>query len=153
MDSSAHIILKTDDLITEKAKNQKNLDVGLSGFLGNKDNSGHVNFRGKKAEELLKLGLKVKDNELKGSAFSSTGNFGLGINEHIDLRLKYEPNTAIYGIGFFTVFARKGKRVARRKHQRSRLRNFQKVTKEDAKNWFKKKSKELLFKLIRNTEK
>ncbi len=102
-----HIILTTDDLITEKAKNQKNLDVVLSGFFGNKDNSGHVNVRGKKVEELLKLGLKVKDNELKGAAFSSTGNFGLGINEHIDLRLKYEPNTAIYGIGFFTVFARK----------------------------------------------
>ena len=109
----AHIILKIDVLITEKAKNQKNLDVGLSGFVGNKDNSRHVTVRGKKAEELLKLGLKVKDNELKCAAFSSTGNFGLGINEHIDLRLKYEPNTAIYGIGFFTVFARKGKRVAR----------------------------------------
>ena len=113
-----HIILKTDDLITEKAKNQKNLNVGLSGFLGNKDNSDHVNFRGKKVEELLKLCLKVKDNELKGAAFSSTGNFGLGINEHIDLGLKYEPNTAIYGMDFFTVLARKGKRVARRKHQR-----------------------------------
>ena len=70
-----HIILTTDDLITEKEKNQKNLDVGLSGFLGNKDNSGHMNVRGKKAEELLKLGLKVKDNELKGTAFSSIGNF------------------------------------------------------------------------------
>ena len=57
-----HIILKTDDLITEKAKNQKNLNVVLSGFVRNKDNSGHVNVRGKKAEELLKLGLKVKDN-------------------------------------------------------------------------------------------
>ena len=113
-----HIILTTDDLITEKAKNQKNLDVGLSGFLGNKDNSGHVNVRGKKEKELLKLGLKVKDNELKGTAFSSIGNFGLGINEHIDLRLECEPNTAIYGMGFFTVLARKGKRVARRKHQR-----------------------------------
>ena len=84
-----HIILKTDDLITEKTKNQKNLHVVLSGFFGNKDNSEHVNARGKKVEELLKLGLKVKDNELKGAAFSSTGNFGLGINEHIDLRLKY----------------------------------------------------------------
>jgi len=48
-----------------------------------------VNVSGKKVEELLKLGLKVKDNELKGAAFSSTGNFVLGINEHIDLRLKY----------------------------------------------------------------
>ena len=35
----AHIILKTDDLIIEKAKNQKNIDVVLSGFVGNKDNS------------------------------------------------------------------------------------------------------------------
>ena len=101
----AHIILKTDDLITEKAKNQKYLDVVLSGFVGNKDNSDNVNARGKKVEELLKLGLKVKDNELKCAAFSSTGNFGLGINEHIDLRLKYEPNTAIYGMDFFTVLA------------------------------------------------
>ena len=58
----AHIILKTDDLITEKTKNQKNLDVVLSGFVGNKDNSDQVNVRGKKVEELLKLGLKVKDN-------------------------------------------------------------------------------------------
>ena len=41
---------------------------------------------------------------------------------------------------FFTVFARKGKRVARR-NQRSRLGNFKKVTKEDAKNWLKKKLK------------
>ena len=136
-----HIILKTDDFITEKSRNQKNLNVVLSGFVGNKDNSDHVNARGKKVEELLKLGLKVKDNELKGTAFSSIGNFGLGINEHIDLRLKYEPNIGIYGMGFFTVLARKGKRVDRRKHQRSRLGNFQKVTKEDAKNWFKEKLK------------
>ena len=49
-----HIILKTDDLITEKTKNQTNLDFGLSESKGNKDNSGHVNVRGKKAEELLK---------------------------------------------------------------------------------------------------
>ena len=49
-----HIILTTDDLITEKAKNQKNLDVVLSWFVGNKDNTGLVNVRGKKEEELLK---------------------------------------------------------------------------------------------------
>ena len=34
-----HIILKTGDLVTEKTKNQKNLDVGLSGFIRSKDNS------------------------------------------------------------------------------------------------------------------
>ena len=54
---------------------------------------------------------------------------------------------------FFTVLARKGKIVLRRKRQRSRLGNFKKVIKEDAKNWFKENSTELLFKLIRNNEK
>ena len=34
-----HIILKTDDLITETKKNQKNLDIGLSGFIRSKGNS------------------------------------------------------------------------------------------------------------------
>ena len=37
--TSAHIILKTDDLNIEKTKNQANLLVGLSGFVGNKGNS------------------------------------------------------------------------------------------------------------------
>ena len=37
--NSTHIILKTDDLITEKTKNQKNLDDVLSGFIGSKGNS------------------------------------------------------------------------------------------------------------------
>ena len=112
-----------------------------------------MNVRGKKAEELLKLGLKVKDNQLKGTAFSSTGNFGFGINEYIDFGLKCGPNTGIYGMDFFNVLARKGKRILRRKHQSSRLGNSKKVTKEDAKNWFKENSTELLFKLIRNNEK
>ena len=77
-----------------------------------------MNVRGKKAEELLKLGLKVKDNELKSTAFSSTGNFGFEINEHIDLGLKYDPNTGIYGMDIFNALASKGKRVIRRKRQR-----------------------------------
>ena len=33
-----HIILKTGDLVTEKTKNQKNLDVVLSGFIRSKGN-------------------------------------------------------------------------------------------------------------------
>ena len=94
----------------------------------------------KNAEKLLKLGLKV--------AFSSTGNFGFLINEHIDLGLKYDPNTGIYGMDFFTVLARKGKRVAIRKNQRWRLGNFKKVTKEDAKNWFKEKLNGIIIKYI-----
>jgi len=41
--------------------------------------------------------LKVKEYELKKSNFSETGNFGFGIQEHIDLNIKYDPAIGIYG--------------------------------------------------------
>ena len=39
----------------------------------------------------------MKEFELLRKNFSDTGNFGFGINEHIDLGLKYDPSTGIYG--------------------------------------------------------
>ena len=42
-------------------------------------------------------GLKVREYELLRKNFSDTGNFGFGINEHIDLGIKYDPSTGIYG--------------------------------------------------------
>lgn len=49
--------------------------------------------RGEKALEILERGLKVKEYELKRNNFSNTGSFGFGIQEHIDLGLKYDPST------------------------------------------------------------
>merc|ERR1712178_353043 len=56
-----------------------------------------VTIRGEKAIELLEAGLKVKEFELIQKNFSATGNFGFGIEEHIDLGIKYDPTTGIYG--------------------------------------------------------
>ena len=53
----------------------------------------HVTVRGEKALEILDRGLKVKEYELKRKNFSQTGNFGFGIQEHIDLGIKYDPST------------------------------------------------------------
>ena len=53
--------------------------------------------------------------------FSDTGNFGFGIEEHIDLGIKYDPNTGIYGMDFYVVMARPGGRIAKRKRCRSRV--------------------------------
>ena len=39
----------------------------------------------------------MKEYELLRRNFSETGNFGFGINEHIDLGIKYDPSTGIYG--------------------------------------------------------
>lgn len=41
--------------------------------------------------------MKVKEYELIKSNFSQTGCFGFGISEHIDLGIKYDPSTGIYG--------------------------------------------------------
>ena len=61
--------------ITSRAK----YTIRSFGIKRNEEIGCHVTVRGRKAEELLKLGLKVKDNELKPKCFSSTGNFGFGI--------------------------------------------------------------------------
>jgi large subunit ribosomal protein L11e len=99
----------------------------------------HVTVRGKKAMDLLKVGLKVKDNELKARCFSQTGNFGFGIQEHIDLGIKYDPNTGIYGMDFYVVLKRKGLRVTQRKRRTGKLGNFQRVSKKDSQKWFVEK--------------
>ena len=99
----------------------------------------HVTVRGEKAMELIKRGLTVKEYELKSVNFSNSGCFGFGINEHIDLGIKYDPSTGIYGMDFFVVLTRPGRRVARRKRVRSKVGFSHKVTKDDAINWFETK--------------
>ena len=121
--------------VTSRAK----YTIRSFGIKRNEEIGAHVSVRGEKAVELLKLGLKVKDTELKSSCFSKTGNFGFGINEHIDLGIKYDPNTGIYGMDFYAVLGRRGGRVARRKSRTSQLGTFQKVTKNDAQKWFAEK--------------
>lgn len=62
--------------------------------------SAHVTVRGEKAIEILERGLKVKEFELQRKNFSATGNFGFGIDEHIDLGIKYDPSTGTFFIYF-----------------------------------------------------
>ena len=57
----------------------------------------HVTVKGAKAEDILQKGLAVKEFELPDKCFSSGGNFGFGVQEHIDLGLKYDPQVGIYG--------------------------------------------------------
>ena len=98
----------------------------------------HVTIRGDKARDLLERGLKVKEYELPKNCFSDNGNFGFGVQEHIDLGLRYDPYTGIYGMDFYVVLRRPGNRVAKRKRARSFVGNSQRITKEDAQEWFKR---------------
>jgi large subunit ribosomal protein L11e len=97
----------------------------------------HVTIRGEKAEELLERGLKVKEYELRKKNFSQTGNFGFGIMEHIDLGLKYNPSTGIYGMDFYVVMKRAGGgRVAKRRAKRTKIGFQHKCTKTETQKWF-----------------
>ena len=80
-----------------------------------------VTIRGEKALQLLEAGLKVKEYELLKKNFSNTGNFGFGITEHIDLGIKYDPSTGIYGMDFYVVLDRPGYRVSKRRKCQSRV--------------------------------
>jgi len=96
----------------------------------------HVTVRGEKAAEILERGLKVKEFELRAANFSSSGHFGFGIDEHIDLGLKYDPSTGIYGMDFYVVLGRPGFRVARRRRAVAKIGPHHLVTKADAIKWF-----------------
>merc|ERR1712070_1079652 len=98
-----------------------------------------VTIRGEKALQLLEAGLKVKEYELLKKNFSNTGNFGFGITEHIDLGIKYDPSTGIYGMDFYVVMGRPGQRVSKRKAKKSKVGYSHRVSKKDTQEWFKKK--------------
>eukprot|EP00178_Gracilaria_changii_P002747 TRINITY_DN14024_c0_g3_i1.p1 TRINITY_DN14024_c0_g3~~TRINITY_DN14024_c0_g3_i1.p1 ORF type:complete len:193 (+),score=36.66 TRINITY_DN14024_c0_g3_i1:41-580(+) len=115
------------------------LTVRTFGIRRNERISTHVTVRGPRAEAILQRGLAVKEFELKQKNFSDTGNFGFGIDEHIDLGLKYDPSVGIYGMDFYIVLSRPGFRVARRKRGRARVGKTHKISKEEAINWFKTK--------------
>jgi hypothetical protein len=71
--------------------------------------------------------------------FVVSGNFGFGIDEHIDLGLKYDPGTGIFGMDFYVVLGRPGFRVGYRKHKHGRIGKNQRVTRDEAIQWFKTK--------------
>jgi large subunit ribosomal protein L11e len=121
--------------VTSKAR----YTVRTFGIRRNEKIAVHVTIRGPKAEEILERGLKVKEYELRRRNFSETGNFGFGIQEHIDLGARYDPAIGIFGMDFYVVMGRPGARVARRKQKTGRVGFTHRVKKEDTMSWFKQR--------------
>lgn len=113
--------------------------VRTFGIRRNEKISVHCTVRGQKAEEILERGLKVKEYELKAGNFSDMGNFGFGIQEHIDLGIKYDPSIGIFGMDFYVVMGRPGFRVSRRKHAKATIGPKHRVTKVETVQWFQKR--------------
>lgn len=105
----------------------------------------HCTVRGAKAEEILEKGLKVREYELRKNNFSDTGNFGFGIQEHIDLGIKYDPSIGIYGLDFYVVLGRPGFSIADKKRRTGNIGAKHRIGKEEAMRWFQQKVKSNLI--------
>merc|ERR1712121_559849 len=99
----------------------------------------HCTVRGPKAEEILERGLKVREYELRKNNFSETGNFGFGIQEHIDLGIKYDPGIGIYGMDFYIVLGRPGFNISQRRRRKSSIGAKHRISKEESMKWFQQK--------------
>merc|ERR1711944_121684 len=113
--------------------------VRTFGIRRNEKISVHCTVRGSKAEEILDRGLKVKEYELKKGNFSKSGAFGFGVQEHIDLGIKYDPNIGIYGMDFYVVLGRPGMNVLKKKRCTGTIGFPHRLIKDDAMKWFHQK--------------
>merc|ERR1712113_977312 len=113
--------------------------VRTFGIRRNEKISCHCTVRGPKAEEILDRGLKVKEYELKKGNFSKTGAFGFGVQEHIDLGIKYDPGIGIYGMDFYVVMKRPGFCILQRRRRRAKIGLQHRLTENDSMKWFQQK--------------
>merc|ERR1711937_329750 len=120
-------------------ENYARYTVRTFGIRRNEKIACHVTVRGDKAIDLIERGLKNTDYEISSKHFSASGNFGFGVNEHIDLGLKYDPATGIYGMDFYVVLRRAGFRVSKKKYKKGRMGVSHRVTKEDAMEFVRQK--------------
>jgi large subunit ribosomal protein L5 len=91
-----------------------------------------VTLRGKEAKEFLLNALKAKENKINSKSFDKEGNFGFGIQEHIDLPgIKYDPKVGIMGFDVLVTLKKKGYRVKLRKIEKRKIGKKQRVTKEE----------------------
>merc|ERR1712046_534990 len=120
-------------------ENTARYTVRTFGIRRNEKIACHVTVRGEKATDLIERGLKITDYEISAKHFSESGNFGFGVNEHIDLGLKYDPATGIYGMDFYVVLRRAGFRTSKKKRKRGRIGVSHLVTKEDAMEFVRQK--------------
>ncbi len=99
-----------------------------------------VTLRGNKANDFLKIALKIVENKLPASQFDKNGNFSFGIEEHTDFPgMKYDPSIGIYGMDVSVALKRAGFRISRRKIEARKIPQAHRLTKEDAISFVKEK--------------
>lgn len=91
-----------------------------------------------KIQHLLKRFFEAIENKLRENQISKN-TFSFGIKEYIEVEgIEYQRDIGIIGFDVTVSFARKGKRVIRRKLKRGRYPEKQHVTKEEIIDYMKK---------------
>lgn len=134
LDKAAKVIEQLTGQTPFKSKSR--LTIRGWGIRRNEEIACSVTIRGEKAYKLLENALKVKEFELPSKCFSNNGCFGFGINEHIDLDIKYDPTCGIFGLNYFVVLEKPGSRVSKRRRCKAKVGNKQRVGQEEAQKWF-----------------
>ncbi len=98
-----------------------------------------VTLRRNKAEEVLKLLLKSRENRLPSTCFDDFGNCSFGIKEHIEIPgVRYSPEIGIFGMNASVVLERPGYRVSRRLRAQAKIGKRQRVNREESISFFKR---------------
>uniref|UniRef100_A0A8I3WQ40 Large ribosomal subunit protein uL5 n=1 Tax=Callithrix jacchus TaxID=9483 RepID=A0A8I3WQ40_CALJA len=80
------------------------------------------------------LGAKFRKNN-----FSATGNFGFGIQEHIDLGIEYDPGIGIYGLDSCVVVGRPDFSITEKKHRTGCTGAKHRISQEETMSCFQQK--------------
>ena len=99
----------------------------------------YFTVRGAKAEEILEKALKVQEYELRKNNFSDTGNLSLGIQQQVDLGIKYDPSISIYGLDFYVVLGSSGFSITDKKCRSGCTGAKHRISKKEAMHWLQQK--------------
>ncbi len=98
-----------------------------------------LTLRKRKAEELLRLLLKARENNIPEKKFDKQGNFSFGIPEYIDIPgINYDPELKVLGLEVAVTLERPGYRVKKRKVQPGKIGKAHLITPDEAKDFIKK---------------
>lgn len=97
-----------------------------------------VTLRKDDAQSMVKRALDAKEKKLEDSQFDENGNISFGILEYIDIpEAVYDPNIGILGLQVCVTLERPGSRVKKRKLQKRKLPEHQRVSREEAIDFMK----------------
>ena len=97
-----------------------------------------VTLRKDPAEQFLKDALWVKENRITGYSFDKEGNFSFGIPDYTDFSgMKYDPEIGIFGMDISVTMKRRGYRISKRKLNRRKVPNKNRITPKDVKEFVK----------------